>query len=62
MKELHPNIKITDNELNDISFDSIDNFFNDVKFNFKMINNKERLIKQIDLSKKSKLNQPLQLF
>lgn len=59
MKELHPNIKITDNEA-DMSLDSIESFFNDIKFNFK-INKQDKLIKQIDLSK-PKLNQPLQLF
>lgn len=58
--QLKPAINITDSELNDISFDSIDNFFSNVRFNFK-INKQDKLIKQKDLSK-PKLNQSLQLF
>ena len=58
MKELKPKIRIVDNEVNDMSLDSIESFFNDIRFNFK-INKPDKLIKQIDLSRKLKQSSAL---
>lgn len=58
MKELKPKIRIVDNEVNDMSLDSIESFFNDIRFIFK-INKPDKLIKQIDLSRKLKQSSAL---